>query len=101
MRTPAEEILALTALARGRVLPGPEENVGAPLGPRLDGVAVLVRAGEEEVAFQILLDNLLDYDIPLSQVERDCARDVGSALAIEPRRLAYIEDLGFPAADTL
>jgi hypothetical protein len=54
MRTPAEEILALIALARVRVLPGPEENVGAPLGPRLDGVDDLVRAGEEEVAFEIL-----------------------------------------------
>ena len=96
MSAAGDDVLGLVSLARARVLPGPEENVGAPLGPRLDSVVDLVRAGEEIVAFEVLLDNLLDYDIPLSLSERDTARSVGLALSIAPERLAHIEELGFP-----
>jgi len=68
------------------------------LGPRLDGVVDLVHAGEETVAFEVLLDNLLDYDIPLSEAERKSAQAVGLALAVDPGRLAHIDELGFPRA---
>jgi hypothetical protein len=70
--------------------------VGAPLEPRLEGVIQLVEAGELGVAFEILLDNLLDYDIPISQVERASLRDLGTTLGLGQRRLANIGLLGSP-----
>jgi hypothetical protein len=94
MLGPADQLLALTNLARTRVLPGPEENVGAPLAPRLEVIAELVRAGELAVAFEILSDNLLEYDIPLSGVERNQAHELGTTLRADSKRIAQLQDLG-------
>ena len=64
---PADQLLALTILARTRVLPGPEENVG---------------------------DNPLEYDIPHSGVGRNQAHKLGTALRADPKRIAQLQDLG-------
>lgn len=92
----ASHLLELVALARARVLAGPEANVGASLEPRLQGVVELVRAGELVVAFEILLDNLLDYDISMNQAERRNAQALGISIGVDPTKLIHLQELGYP-----
>lgn len=81
-----DRILALTRLARSRVLPGPEENVGVSIESRMGAVADLIRVGEVGVAFEILSDNLVDYDIRLTESDFEEASAVAVALGIEHGR---------------
>lgn len=86
MSSTAERVIALTKLARSRILPGPQENVGDPIDSRMEAVAHLVQAGETAVAFEILSDNLLDYDIRLTEDDFEEASAVATELTIDFHR---------------
>lgn len=78
--------MALARLARSRVLPESEKDVGVPLDGRLDCVDDLVRAGESAVAFEILSDNLLDYGIRLTPDDFAEAASLAEALGVSRDR---------------
>lgn len=77
-----DRVMALVELARGRVRPEPEENVGLPIDVCMEGVADLVDADEIRVAFQILSYSLLDYDIRLTDDDFLEASAVAAGLGI-------------------
>jgi hypothetical protein len=54
----------------------------------------LARAGELAAAFEILPDNLLEYDIPLTGAERSEALDLGRTLRADLKRIAQLHELG-------
>lgn len=79
-------MIALTRLARTRILPGPEANIGVPIDSRMASIADLVAAGEVGVAFEILSDNLIDYDIRLTEDDFAEARAIATAIGIDHDR---------------
>jgi hypothetical protein len=98
MSVNGERVMALARLTRSRVLPGPEENVGVSIDSRVDGVADLVRVGEIAIALEVLADNLLDYDIRLTQEDFDEASALAEALGVSRDRfVAPLRDLVVPA----
>jgi hypothetical protein len=88
----------LRALPAAGCFQDPEENVGVSIDSRVDGVADLVRVGEIAIALEILADNLLDYDIPLTQEDFDEASALAEALGVSRDRfVAPLRDLVVPA----
>jgi hypothetical protein len=94
MSVPDDCVIALVQVARSRVLPGPEENIGVPIDTRMQGVLDLVNAGDAGVAFEVLSDSLLDYDIRLTEEDLTEVASVAATLGVDHERyVAQLRDL--------
>lgn len=92
MTSAPEHLTEFVELARARVTKVAEGQVGAALEPRLQSVSDLVAAGEPGVAFEILVDNLVEYDIPLTADERSRLLALGATLGVDATRLDRLVD---------
>ncbi|MCU1421225.1 MAG: hypothetical protein JWN36_876 [Microbacteriaceae bacterium] len=84
MATPDLRDYARRLVAVARDMPG------LPI-QTLESVTELAEVGEPVVGFEILCDQLFEYDIPLSSSDRSELRELGSGMGIE-RRVWALDD---------
>jgi hypothetical protein len=77
----------------GRAPVGSEAAVGDSFDRRIADTLQLIEHGEHGVAFEILAQNVYEFDVRISLAEYQAFDDAGRALTLNPNAWIFLADL--------
>ena len=77
----------------GRATHDSEATVGASFDVRVADCLDLAAHGEPGVAFEILAQNVYEFDVPLTESEYRAFAEIGGSLRLKPITWSFLGDL--------